>query len=314
MNSQIIAGILTAAIASGTIIIYAALGELMAERSGVQNLGLEGLMAMGAVSALLTERTVPSPYAGLLVAILVGLALGAVFAFATVTMKANQTLCGLGLTFLGTGLSARIGVSVSGWPAPVVFPTIRIPVLADLPLIGQALFNQSILVYIAYFVLPPLVSFVLYRTRHGMHVRSVGENPAAADACGIPVHRIRFAYTCVGAVLAAVGGAFVTLAYTPSWIEGIVAGRGWIAIALVIFGAWRPLPVVLGALLFGAVTSMGFVAQVQNWGIPSAFLAMLPYLATILLMAIPVILRTRTTRRISTSPAALGIPYIREGD
>jgi simple sugar transport system permease protein len=309
-----LAGIITAAIASGTIIIYAALGELMAERSGVQNLGLEGLLAMGAVSALLTERTVPSPYAGLLVAILVGLLLGMLFAFATVTMKANQTLCGLGLTFLGTGLSARIGVSVSGWPAPAVFPTIRIPVLADLPIIGQALFNQSILVYIAYFILPPLVSFVLYRTRHGMHVRSVGENPAAADACGIPVNRIRFAYTCLGAVLAAVGGAFVTLAYTPSWIEGIVAGRGWIAIALVIFGAWRPLPVVLGALLFGAVTSMGFVAQVQNWGIPSAFLAMLPYLATILLMAIPVILRTRTTRRISTSPAALGVPYIREGD
>ena len=313
MTSTVISGIVLAAVASGAVIVLAALGELLAERSGVQNLGLEGMMAMGAVVALLTERAVPNPYVGLLAAILVGLLLGAVFATATVTFKANQVLCGLGLAFLGTGLAARMGTSVSGWPAPATFPNIRIPLLADIPIVGKALFDQSILVYFAYFVLPPLVAFLIYRTRHGMHVLAVGENPGAADVCGIPVDRIRFLYTCVGGILAAVGGAYITLAYTPSWVEGITGGRGWIAIALVIFGGWRPLPVVLGALLFGAVTSIGFVAQVQNWGIPSAFLSMLPYLGTIALMGLSVFMRSKTLRRVSTSPAALGTPYIREG-
>ena len=313
MTINVISGIVMAAVASGAVIVLAALGELLAERSGVQNLGLEGVMAMGAVVALLTERVVPNPYAGLGAAIGVGLLLGVVYAGSVVTCKANQVLCGLGLAFLGTGLAARLGTSVSGWPAPATLPNIRIPLLADIPIIGEALFDQCILVYLAYFILPPFVAFLLYRTRHGMHLRAVGENPGAADVCGIPVDRIRFLYTCVGAMLAAVGGAYITLAYTPSWVEGITGGRGWIAIALVIFGAWRPLPVVLGALLFGAVTSLGFVAQVQNWGIPSAFLAMLPYLATILLLGLPMVLRRKTARRISTSPAALGTPYIREG-
>jgi ABC-type uncharacterized transport system permease subunit len=313
MTSSVISGIVLAAVTSGAVIVLAALGELLAERSGVQNLGLEGVMAMGAVVALLTERVVPNPYVGLSAALVVGLLLGVIYAGATVTCKANQVLCGLGLAFLGTGLAARLGTSVSGWPAPATFPSIRIPLLAGIPIIGEALFNQCILVYLAYFILPPLVAFLLYRTRHGMHVRAVGENPGAADVCGINVDRMRFLYTCVGAMLAAAGGAYITLAYTPSWVEGITGGRGWIAIALVIFGAWRPLPVVLGALLFGAVTSIGFVAQVQNWGIPSAFLAMLPYLATIALMGLPVLLRSRTSRRMSTSPAALGTPYIREG-
>jgi ABC-type uncharacterized transport system permease subunit len=313
MTNTVLSGIFLAAVASGAVIVLAALGELLAERSGVQNLGLEGVMAMGAVVALLTERSIANPFAGLLAAILTGLLLGVVYATATVSIKANQVLCGLGLAFLGTGLSARIGVSVSGWPAPATFPTIRIPLLADIPIIGQAVFNQTLLVYLAYFILPPLIYFLLYRTRHGMHVRAVGENPGAADVCGIPVNRIRFLYTCLGAILAAIGGAYITLAYTPSWIEGITGGRGWIAIALVIFAAWRPLPVVLGALLFGAVMSVGFVAQVQNWGIPSAFLAMLPYLATIALMGLSVLLRGRAQRRISTGPAALGTPYIREG-
>jgi simple sugar transport system permease protein len=311
---NVLSGILAAAVASGTVIALAALGELLSERSGVQNLGLEGVMAMGALTAIAAERWIPNPILGLLAAICVGLLLGAIFATATVTFKANQVLCGLGLAFFGTGLSGRLGAPLSGFPAPAPFDPIRIPLLADLPLVGNALFNQSWLVYFAYFILPPLITFVLYQTRHGMMVRAVGENPAAADACGIPVNRLRFLYTCIGCILAAIGGAYITLAFTPSWIEGITAGRGWIAIALVIFGAWRPLPVVLGALLFGAVTSLGFVAQIQGWGIPASFLAMLPYLSTIVLMAIPIALRSKALRRISTSPAALGTPYIREGE
>jgi simple sugar transport system permease protein len=311
----VLSGILAAAIASGTVIALAALGELLAERSGVQNLGLEGVMAMGALSAIAAESLwFPNPWFGLLVAILVGLALGAVFATATVTLRANQILCGLGLAFFGTGLSGRLGAPFSGYTAPNPFQPVRIPLLADIPIVGNAMFNQPLLTYFAYFILPPLISFVLMRTRHGLHVRAVGEDPSAADACGVSVQGMRFLYTTLGCVLAAVGGAYITLAFTPSWIEGITAGRGWIAIALVIFGAWRPLPVVLGALLFGAVTSLGFVAQIQGWGIPASFLAMLPYLGTILLMTIPIALRSKALRRLSTSPASLGIPYFREGD
>lgn len=311
---NVIAGIIAAAIASGTVIAFAALGELLAERSGVQNLGLEGVMAMGALTAIAVNRMIPNPYIGLLAAIGVGCLFGVIFATATVTLRANQVLCGLGLAFLGTGLSGRLGASISGYRAPAPFEAIRIPILADLPIIGNAVFNQPLMVYVAYFILPALISYVLMKTRHGINVRAVGENPSAADACGISVHNLRFVYTIIGCALAATGGAYITLAFTPSWIEGITAGRGWIAIALVIFGAWRPLPVVLGALLFGAVTSLGFVAQIQGWGIPASFLAMLPYLGTILLMAIPIIVRSKTSGRIGTGPAALGFPYIREGE
>jgi ABC-type uncharacterized transport system permease subunit len=312
--TNVFSGVIAAAIASGTVIALAALGELLAERSGVQNLGLEGVMAMGALTAIAADRFFPNPYFGLLAAIATGLILGFVFATATVIIRANQVLCGLGLAFFGTGLSARLGAPLSGFTAPAPFQSVRIPILADIPIIGNAIFNQPLLVYFAFFILPPLISFIMNQTRHGMQVRAVGENPAAADACGISVNRLRFLYTSIGCMLAAIGGAYITLAFTPSWIEGITAGRGWIAIALVIFGTWRPLPVVLGALLFGAVTSLGFVAQLQGWGIPASFLAMLPYLGTILLMAIPIMLRSKTLRKLSTSPAALGFPYIREDE
>ena len=312
--TNVLVGVLTAAIASGTVIALAALGELLAERSGVQNLGLEGVMAMGALSAIAADRMLPNPYFGLLAAFAVGLILGVVFATATVIFRANQVLCGLGLAFFGTGLSGQLGAPLSGFTAPAPFQPVRIPILADIPIIGNAVFNQPLLVYFAFFILPPTISFIINQTRHGMHVRAVGENPAAADACGISVNGLRFLYTSIGCALAAIGGAYITLAFTPSWVEGITAGRGWIAIALVIFGTWRPLPVVLGALLFGAVTSLGFVAQLQGWGIPASFLAMLPYLGTILLMVIPIVLRSKALRKLSTSPAALGFPYIREGE
>jgi len=311
---NVFAGILAAAIASGTVIAFAALGELLAERAGVQNLGLEGVMAIGALTAIAVNLIIPNPYIGLLAAIGAGCLMGIIFATATVTLRANQVLCGLGLAFLGTGLSGRLGAPISGFRAKAPFESIRIPVLVDIPVVGEALFDQPLLVYVAFILLPILISYVLMKTRHGMNVRAVGENPATADACGVSVNNVRYLYTVIGCVLAAIGGAYITLAFTPSWIEGITAGRGWIAIALVIFGAWRPLPVVLGALLFGAVTSLGFVAQIQGWGIPASFLAMLPYLGTILLMVIPIIARAKSVKRISASPAALGIPYIREGE
>lgn len=311
---DVLAGVVATAVASATVIVFAALGELLAERTGVLNLGLEGVVAMGAVTAIITvNQFAQNAYAGLLVALLVGVLLGAVFAVATVTFKANQVLCGLALSFLGTGLAGRLGAPYAGQPAQARFERIPIPIVSDIPLVGNALFNHNILVYLAYLVLPAIVTYLLYRTRHGMNIRSVGENPAAADVCGISVTRLRLFYTCVGGALSAVGGAYLTLAFTPAWSEGVTGGRGWIAIALVIFAGWRPFLVVLGALLFGGVTSLGFVAQARGWGIPASFLSMLPYLSTIVLMILPIVIRKSTQqRRLGTAPEALGTPYFRE--
>jgi simple sugar transport system permease protein len=311
--TDVVVGVITTAIASGTVIALAALGEVLAERSGVLNLGLEGVMAMGAVMALIAVNYFSaSAYVGLLVALLTGVLLGALFAVATVLFRANQVLCGLALSFLGTGLAGRLGAPYAGQPAEARFERIAIPLLSDIPFVGNALFNHNILVYLAFLLLPALISYLLYRTRHGMNVRAVGENPAAADATGIGVTWIRFGYTCIGAALSALGGAYLTLAFIGAWSEGVTGGRGWIAIALVIFAGWRPFPIVLGALVFGGVTSLGYVAQTRNWGIPAAFLSMLPYLSTIVLMVVPILFRGRAGRRVATSPNALGLPYFRE--
>lgn len=307
----ILSGVLNQAIEAGAAILLAAMGELMAERTGVLNLGVEGIMSMGAVSAIIAEAYIPNPYFALLIAIVVGLVLGVIYATSVVTCKANQTLCGFGMLFLGIGLARWIGSSYSCIPAPMPFAMIRIPILADIPWVGEALFNHTILVYLAYLVFPPLVTFIIYRTRHGMKMRSVGENPAAADACGVSVNRFRFVYTCVGAVFAAVGGCYLTMSFTPMWSEFTVAGQGWIAIALVIFSSWRPWRVVAGALLFGGVTSISFLAQVLAWKVPSEFLSMLPYLATLALMILPNLKKLRSQRRMTTAPAALGLPYER---
>jgi simple sugar transport system permease protein len=311
---SILSGIIATAIASGTVIVLAALGELLAERTGVMNLGLEGIMAMGAVTAIITvNEFFPNQFAGLAVAIGVGALLGMLFAIATVTLKANQVLAGLALSFIGTGLAGRLGAPFAGTPAAARFDRIAFGGLSELPYLGRAFFDHNLLTYLAYLILPLIITYTLYRTRHGLNVRSIGENPAAADATGINVDRLRFIYTSIGGALAAVGGAYLTLSFTPAWSEGVTGGRGWIAIALVIFAGWRPFLIVLGALLFGAVTSLGFVAQTQGWGIPSAFLSMLPYLSTILLMILPIVFRRKGQRQVSASPDALGLPYIREG-
>ncbi len=310
----ILSGVIATALASGTVIALAALGEVLAERSGVLNLGLEGLMAMGAVTGIIVvNRFIANPYVGLLGAALVGLLLGAFFALATVTFKANQVLCGLALSFIGTGLAGWLGAPFAGQPAAARFARIPIPLLRDIPVLGPALFNHYLLTYLAYLVLPAIIAYLLYRTRHGMNIRATGENPAAADACGIAVDNLRFLYASIGGALAAMGGAYLTLAFVPAWSEGVTGGRGWIAIALVIFAGWQPVPLVLGALLFGVVTSLGYLAQTQSWGIPAAFLSMLPYFSTILLMILPLLFRRRELRGLGAAPEALGMPYIREG-
>jgi simple sugar transport system permease protein len=308
---DIIAGILSTAVLAGGVLALAALGEVLAERVGVVNLGVEGLMALGAVTAIIVVLTVPSPWLGLLAALLVGFLAGSIFAFATVTIRANQILCGLALTLVGVGLAATIGRPYSSTPAPAIFEPVIVPYLSDIPVIGRALFSQNILVYVIYFILPVALHYVMFKTRHGLNLRSVGENPAAADAVGINVERIRFLYVAAGSALAAAAGAYVTLAYIPSWSEGVIAGRGWIAVALVIFAGYRPITAVLAALLFGAITALGFVGQARNWPIPAPFLSMLPYLGTIALMIAPVLAWHRL-RQWMAAPEALGEPYFRD--
>ncbi len=305
--------IIRSAIAAGGAIVIVALGELLAEKTGVLNLGLEGIMLIGAVTAFATvNKQVPNPYAGLTVAALGGAIAGAVFATSVVVIKANQALCGLAMNFVGLGLSGLIGAPFAGQPAAARFQPVRIPLLASLPVVGEALFNHTILVYFAYLVLPAVVYFLLNRTRHGLSIQAAGENPEAADASGIGVNKLRFLYAILGGALAGIGGAYLTLSYTPAWSEGVTAGRGWIALALVIFSGWQPFRVIIGALVFGGVTSVGFVGQVRGWPVPAPFLAMLPYLSTLALMFIPLLKRSTGQRKIRVEPSALGTAYWRE--
>jgi ABC-type uncharacterized transport system permease subunit len=308
---DIIAGLLQTSILAGGVLALAALGEVLSERVGVVNLGVEGLMALGAITAIAIVTASPNPVFGLIGALGVGFVVGMIFASATVVLRANQVLCGLALTLMGTGLAATIGKAYSGMPAKATFAPVEIPYLSEIPLLGRALFTQNILVYLIYIVLPVTLHFIMFRTRHGLNLRAVGENPAAADAAGISVQKFRFWYVAAGSSLAAGAGAYLTLAFVPSWSEGVVAGRGWIAVALVIFAGYRPINAVLAALLFGAITSLGFVGQARNWPIAAPILSMLPYLGTIALIIMPVLAWHRV-RRLMAAPAALGEPYYRD--
>lgn len=308
---DVLAGLIQTAFLAGGVLALAALGEVLAERVGVVNLGVEGLMALGAVTAIATVVAVPVPALGFAAALAVGLGVGMLFAGATVVIRANQVLAGLALTLIGTGLAATIGKAYSGTPAPVTFEPVFIPGLSDLPFVGRALFSHNILVYIIFFVLPLILHWIMFRTRHGLNMRAVGENPAAADAAGINVMAYRFWYTALGAAMAAGAGAYLTLAFVPSWSEGVVAGRGWIAVALVIFAGFRPVNAVAAALLFGLVTALGFVGQARNWPIAASILSMLPYLGTMALMIVPVVAFQRM-RRMMAAPAALSVPFFRD--
>ena len=308
---EVITGILTTAFLAGGVLALGALGEVLSERVGVFNLGLEGLFALGGITAIITVSFVPVAIVGFAAAILVGVLFGMFFALATVILRANQTLCGLALTIMGTGLANSFGKSYSGQPAHAEFGGVAIPVLSKLPILGPAFFSQNLLVYVIWIILPVGIHFLLFKTRHGINVRAVGENPSAADAAGIKVTAIRFWYVVAGAGFAGAAGAYLTLAFVPSWSDGITGGRGWIAVALVIFAGFRPFNAAGGALLFGIITALGFVGQARNWPIAPAFLSMLPYAGTLGFMIVPIMLWKDLHRRLA-APAALGVPYFRD--
>ena len=306
MEHGILTSILIATIIAGTPLIIAALGELVTEKSGVLNLGTEGIMAVGAIAAFAAAHHSGSASVGALAGIGAGAAMSLIFAFLTLTLMANQVASGLALSIFGVGLSAFIGKSYESVTLPAV-PPLRVPFLADIPVIGPALFDQQVLVYLSWALFGCIVWF-LYRTRPGLVLRAVGESPASAHSIGYPVISIRYGATLFGGAMAGMGGAFLSVFYTPLWVEGMVAGRGWIALALVVFATWRPLRVLIGAYLFGGV----MIAQlfVQGSGaqleIPSQFLSSLPYWATIVVLV--VISRNVNTIRLN-SPASLGQPY-----
>lgn len=312
--------ILAAGVASGTILLFAALGEIFAERAGVLNLGVEGMMLIGAVAGFSVTVATGDPWLGLVVAMLAGGLLSLVHAVVTIHLRADQVISGLALTFLGTGLARVLGDGLSSAGSVATIPRLTIPLLVEIPVLGPILFReQNVLTYVG-LVLVPLAWYWIERTRPGLHLRAVGERPAAADAQGINVIRLRYGYVLVGGLLAGLAGAAITLAISPGWFgDQTVGGRGWIAIGLVIFAQWSPIRAAFGAFLFGAI--FRFILDIQ--GVPmilgienpfqagrsaTFFLEMLPF--TFVIVVVIIGSREALRRRVG-APAALGIPYAR---
>ncbi len=317
MDSNVAVAIAVSAIAYGTPLVFAGLGELLTERSGVLNLGVEGMMLMGAVTAFYTSQVLHGPgWAVLVVAVIAaggaGAAMALIHAFLSITVRVNQIVSGLALTiFAGAaGLSSYAGQvwNIGGQHGIHQLNRMDLLGLSGLPVVGPILFDQDAFVYLSW-GLAVLVAYYLYRTRVGLYLRAVGESPRSADAMGINVTAYRYVHTVVGGALAGLGGAYFTLAIAPIWTDGLTAGAGWIAIALVIFAFWRPDLLVVGAYLFGALSSLGFTLQANGVQLPSEFFSSLPYIMTVVVLAAAS--TTLARRRIGT-PAALGVPYVRE--
>ena len=255
----------------------------MAERAGVINLGLEGMMLVGAVVGFIAMNESGSLSTGIAASLVAGALVASVHAFFTVTLHSNQIISGLGITIGGAGLAAILGSDVVGVPPRTSFDELHVPLLGSIPWLGEILFRHHLLVYVA-LALVPAVWWTLRRTRLGLHLRAVGENPAAADAMGVSVARYRYGAVLFGGALAGLAGASLSLAESPGWSEGMTAGRGWIALALVIFATWDPLRVLLGAYLFGVFDVLAFRIQIIGVDISSTLLGMIPYVATILVL------------------------------
>ncbi len=292
-------------LAFATPLLFAALGEIVAERAGVVNLGVEGMMVLGALAGFVAAQTSGDPLVGVVVAALTG-GLGALLhAFLAVSLRANQYVSGLALTIFGLGLSGVVGRAWQGQPLTNPFRTVSVPGLSELPFFGPALFQEQHLLTYAAILAAPILWVLLFHTRLGVNVRSVGESPAAADALGVGVYAVRYGCVVFGGVMAGIGGSYLSLAYRPSWSEGMTAGMGWIALAIAIFAAWNPVRALWGAFLFGACFHLAFRLQ----GVmPAEFLRLLPYVATIVALTLAAL--TRASQR-QGAPDALGSPYVR---
>ncbi|MBI1880829.1 MAG: ABC transporter permease [Chloroflexi bacterium] len=311
--------ILHAGLATGTVLLFAGIGEIFAERAGVLNLGLEGMMLMGAMAGFSTSLATGNPWLALGVAMAAAGLLSLLHGVVTIHFQADQVVSGLTLTFLGTGLALVFGEGLTGQTPPLI-PNFDIPGLALIPVIGPIFFEEhSLLVYLGYF-LTPLAWYYIYKTRPGMHLRAIGEKPEAADTMGINVYKLRYLYVFVGGCLAGLAGATISLSISPGWYSALTtSGQGWIAVGLVIFAQWDPFRAALGAYLFGALRRgildlqgpkilLGFTNPLfinSNWGF---FLQMTPYILTIIALVLGA--RAAAKKRLG-APAALGVPYIR---
>jgi len=308
MNEATILGLLISVIEFGTLLYLAALGETIAERSGVLNLGVEGMMAMGGMTAFWVGVETGNPWVALTAALLVGAALAMLHGIVAVVMGADQVVSGLALTILGLALSAFLGRNLLAERPNATFEPIRLGPLSDIPWLGETVFSMTALSWIA-IALGIVTWFVVTRTRAGLSLRAVGESAATADAAGTPVVKVRLAAVAIGGALAGASGAFLTIVLAPGWTEGTTAGRGWIAVALVIFGGWKPGRVLFGSLLFGGLIALEPRLQTFGLDVSPVLVSMLPFLLTIVVL---VLFSIRSRNRPSLAPAAIGLAYRRE--
>jgi simple sugar transport system permease protein len=307
LSGALFVGFLASTLRLAVPLIFASLGEVVTQRSGILNLGLEGLMLVGAFLGFVGANLSGNLWVGVLTGMLSGAALALVVAAFDVTLGADQTIVGIMVVIAAQGLVTYLNNVIYGGsyvpPRTEGFAPIRIPALADIPVIGETFFNQNILVYLA-FLLVPVFAVALFKTTWGLRLRGVGEDPRAADAMGVSVFRVRYLAVLFGGLMAGLGGAFLTLGYLGTFNDNITAGRGWIAIALVYFGQWNPYRVLAGALLFGGVNALQLRLQAQGADLPFQFMLMLPYVLTILVLL--------GISREGRGPAALCVPYRRE--
>lgn len=302
---------LAAAIVAGTPLLFATLGEIITERSGNLNLGVEGMMLMGAVMGFQVGVTTGSPFLALLAAIVAGACGAAIFAVLTISLRANQVVSGLALTIFGTGYSGFVGQNLVGKVAPETiksfFDPFSVPGLSKIPFLGPIFFQQDVFVYLGY-ITAVILGIYLFKTRKGLNLRAVGENPAAADAASININLYKYVHTLLGGALCGLGGAYLSLVYVPAWQENITAGRGWIAVALVIFATWNPYKALIGAYLFGGLDIIGFRIQGTGIQVSQYLIDMLPYLVTIFILVIVSVRKSK----LNAPPKGLGVPYFRE--
>ncbi|MCD6427402.1 MAG: ABC transporter permease [Caldisericaceae bacterium] len=304
----IIIALLFAAVQSGTILLFPTIGEIFTERSGVMNLGVEGMMIMGAFFGFVVAYETKNPYLGFLAGMLAGGLTSLIHAFVSITLRGNQVVSGLALTIFGLGFTNFYGQKWINLKLTTTPSQISIPLLSKIPYIGPIFFKQDALVYTSY-IFAIVMWFILYKTKVGVHLRAVGQNARASDAMGVNVYATRYWWTFFGGLLAGAGGAYLTIAYAPFWLDGMTAGRGWIALALVIFAMWDPLNAMIGAYLFGGIDALQLQLQAIGVTIPSSLLNMLPYLLTLIVIIVATLIVR--VKHIS-APKELGTPYNRE--
>nr|WP_315024764.1 ABC transporter permease [uncultured Aminipila sp.] len=302
---------LAACVVAGTPLVFATVGELITEKSGSLNLGVEGMMLMGAVMGFVAAYNTGNPVLAILCAALAGAGGALIFAIITVTFRANQTVTGLTLTIFGTGFASFVGQPMIGFSLPgsvsSFFAKTPIPVLGDIPVLGPIFFKQDLFVYFAYIIVIFFCVY-MYKTRLGLNMRAVGENAAAADASGINVALYKYAHIIVGGALCGLGGAYLSLIRVPIWQSDVVTGRGWIAVALVIFASWNPVKALIGAIFFGGLSILGLRLQAMGFTISQYLVDMIPYLATVII----VIISSHKKKKENQPPADLGNNYFRE--